>query len=204
VALDATVVIATFGGPEWIDLAQSRAIPSTAGEAPYIHAHGDTLAEARNTGLDAVETEWVIHLDADDELEPGYVDALSDGVADLRAPSVRYVQDGRTAAPRMPRVAGHRHECAADCLAEGNWLVVGTAVPTKLAQQVGWRDWPVYEDWDFFLRCWRKGATVEPVPEAVYRAHVRPDSRNRSRDIELKNRVHVDIFDSVFKPAQAA
>lgn len=180
--MDVTVAVATYGDRAWIDLASRRAVPSAlALNVSVVHAHGDTLHEARNAALDRVETEWVIHLDADDELEPGYVDAMARGAADLRVPSVRYVHGGRAGTPRVPRVAGHRHACVADCLAYGNWLVIGSAVRADLLRAVGgWRDFPWSEDWDAWVRCWLAGATVEPAPDAVYRAHVRHGSRNRA------------------------
>lgn len=182
--MDVTVAVATYTGPrgDMSGLAQERAIPSAeALGVPVVHVRGQSLHEARNTCLDVVATEWVIFLDADDELEAGYLDAMAGAAADLRAPSVRYVHGGRPAAPRMPRVAGHMHACDADCLAWGNWLVVGTAVRADLLRRVGgWRDFPWSEDWDVWVRCWRAGATIAAVPDAVYRAHVHPQSRNRA------------------------
>lgn len=193
---DATVVTGTFGASWWGELANERARRSVPEGVPFVHTHAATLAQARNVALESVETEWVVNLDADDELEPGYMEALAAGTADLRAPSVRYVQDGRSARPRVPKVAGHRHPCSAECLDQGNWLVIGTAVRADLARDIGWREWPVYEDWDFFWRCHLAGATVEAVPDAVYRAHVRFDSRNRAPDMAVKNDVHRQIVDA--------
>jgi glycosyltransferase involved in cell wall biosynthesis len=191
--------------PEWHALAHQRAAKSAEPQAPVILRHGLSLAHARNEGLALVQTEWVIFLDADDELEPGYVEALEKATADLRAPSVRYVRNGHEQDPWMPQVAGHRHQCSAECLREGNWLVVGTPVRTELLRDVGgWREFPVYEDWDVWLRCWRAGATIEPVPEAVYRAHVRSDSRNRGPAMAEKNRVHQDIVRANFPDLQEA
>lgn len=197
--MDVTVVVATFGDEWWKRLAWKRAIPSALAQAPCVHSHRDSLVEARNAGVASVESEWIIHLDADDELEPGYVDALGRGRADLRAPSVRYVQGGRVGTARQPRVARHRHNCSAGCLSEGNWLVVGTAVRTELARKVGgWRDFPWSEDWSLWLRCYLAGATVEACPDAVYRAHVRPDSRNRSATHAEKLVAHKAIYDDAF------
>lgn len=194
--MDLSVVIGTFGDGHWRDLAESRAVPST-GDAPTLHVHGQSLADARNKGLEMVETEWVVFLDADDELTPGYVDAMAEGFADLRAPSVEYVGP-RTQRPYVPKVAGHHHECSGDCLVEGNWLVIGAAARTDIVRDVGgFRDWEVYEDWDLWLRCYLAGATVEAIPEAVYRAHVRPDSRNRAPSMEIKNRVHHEIVKAI-------
>lgn len=190
--IDATVVIGTFGDPFWQQLAIERAIPSAeAHGVNVIHIHADTLHEARNLGLQQVDTEWVCHLDADDELEDGFFTHMDAVDGDLRVPSVAYVRKHNRQRPRMPRVASHDHDCTADCLTEGNWLVVGTVARTALLTEVGgWRDWPMYEDWDLWLRCWQHGATITPVPEAVYRAHWRIDSRNRAPSIDEKNAVH--------------
>lgn len=192
---DVTVVIGTFGSRHWAELAWSRAEPSVPEGIPVYHVHHETLAKARNEALGLVETEWVIHLDADDELEPGYVDALLGGSADLRAPAVRYVHGGRERPPYVPRVAGHDHDCTAECLRGGNWLVVGTLARAQQLRDVGgWREWDAYEDWDLWLRCWLAGATVEAIQEAVYRAYVRTKSRNRGLSMSFKNDVHAEIL----------
>lgn len=182
--MDVTVAIGTYGPESWVRLAEQRAIPSArALGVPVVHHHDATLHDARNGALALVDTAWVVHLDADDELEPGYLDAMATGAADVRAPSVRYIHGRRppSAAPaRMPTVSGHDHQCEAACLAWGNWLVVGAMVRADLARAAGWRDWPWSEDWDLWVRIWQAGATVEAIPAAVYRAHVRHNSRNRS------------------------
>mgnify|MGYP002360989162 CR=1 FL=1 len=199
-----TVCVATFGDESWRELAIRRAIPSAAAELPdaILHVHGESLHDARNRCLERVRTEWVIYLDADDELEPGYVGALLNGpeTGDLRAPAVRYVPDGVDPDNRrayVPRVAGHRHDCETECLEAGNYLVIGTAVRADLVRAVGgWHDWPVYEDWDLWLRCKRAGATVASVPDAVYRAGWRAGSRNRAPSREVKDQTHHAIVEA--------
>lgn len=202
--MDLTVAVATYGAPSWEALATERAIPSAEAEGvEVVYAHRDTLQNARNAALDSVTTEWVVFLDADDELEPGYVAAIEAGSADLRAPAVSYVRPYHPPRrPGMPKVAGHRHACTADCLPQGNWLVIGTAVRAQMVRDVGrWHDWACYEDWDLWLRCWQAGATVEAIPKAVYRAHVRFDSRNRGPSIASKNAVHHAIVAANFPVA---
>lgn len=193
--MEVTVVVATFGGDEWVDLARSRAIPSAeALGVPVVHAHAGTLSDARNAGLAQVNTEWVCHLDADDELEPGYFDAIASGTADVRAPAVRYVSWTTNRPARVPKVAGHTHACTAECLVDGNWLVIGSVARTELLRAVGGHmefDWS--EDWSLWLRCHLAGASFEAIPQAVYRAHVRRDSRNRSASAQKRLEVHRQI-----------
>ena len=164
--MEVTVVVGTYGEGRWARMARSRAIPSAESQAPVIHEHGKTLAEARNTALERVETEWVIHLDADDELEPGYVEAMSTGTADLRAPAVRHVWPKWASEPEVPKVRAHDHDCVAECLRAGNWLCIGTratdrdASGGRMGDSVGLKTG----------RCspaWQAGATVEAVPLAV-------------------------------------
>lgn len=186
-----TVVVSTFGDPKWITLAAERAIPSAeALGVPVVHSHDDTLDLARNNGAGLAMTEWLCFLDADDELEAGYFDEMAKADADLRAPLVRYVTDDHAPEARWPRVWGHNHDCEAECLAFGNYMVIGTLVRADLFRQVGgFRNFAWSEDWDLWVRCWHAGATVERT-EAVYRAHVRPDSRNRAPLAEFKLAQH--------------
>ncbi len=202
--MSVSVVIATFGDASWQQLAQTAAASAEDQADEILCVHGDTLATARNEGLRMAAGEYVIHLDADDELEPGYVTAMLTGTADIRAPAVRYVQDGRVRAPRVPRVAGHDHDCTADCLPHGNFIAVGALARTQVLRDAGgWEDWPVYEDWALFLRCWKLGASVEAIPDAVYRAAWRPDSRNRAPAMVEKNRVHTDIVAAILGESAA-
>lgn len=188
--MDVTVAVATFGDLFWQALAQHRAIPSAQAQGvPVVHYHGEDLAAARNGALAQVSTEWVVHLDADDELEAGYIAAMAAGRGDVRVPRVRYVKGSVLAPALMPRVAGHRHWCTAACLIHGNWIVIGAAVRADLVRKVGgWRDYDWSEDWDLWLRCHLAGADIAPCERAVYRAYVRADSRNRgaSRDARLE------------------
>jgi glycosyltransferase involved in cell wall biosynthesis len=198
--MDITLTVATFGAPEWRDLAESRAIPSCEAQGvPVIHHHGDSLADARNGALALVETEWVAVCDADDELEPDYVEAMSRGTADVRGPLARYMVDGCERNLWQPRVWNHHHDCVAECLEWGNWLLIGSAVRTEMLREVGgWRDFPWSEDWDVWIRCWQAGATFELIRDAIYRAHVRPDSRNRGADHAEKMAAHQVIYEANF------
>ena len=172
-----TVVIPTFGGDIWREYAM-RAMMSAKPQAPTIHIHGDNLADARNKCLAAVKTEFVVHLDADDVLLPGYVNAMLLGSADVRIPMVRNMHNNHRL-PYNMNVYKHQHLCEPECLLEGNYIVVGAAVRTELARSVGgWWDEEIYEDWSLWLRCQQAGASFEYIPDAIYGFHKVKNSRN--------------------------
>ena len=193
--MNVSVAIGTFGGQHWVDLAQRAIRSARALDVPVLHVHANSLHEARNEALNRVETEWVIHLDADDELDICFVEEMEKGSADVRAPSVAYINGGYISNPLVPQVFGHSHQCVADCLVDGNWLVVGSMVRTDLVRKVGgWKDYPVYEDFDLWQRCWLAGASMEAIPCAIYKAYVRYDSRNRGfNSQETKAMTHYRI-----------
>lgn len=197
--MDVTVLVGTFGDEQWSTLAEERAIPSVPAGVPVIHAHADTLQEARNKALFQAKTEWVCHLDADDELTPDYFEHMATGTADVRAPSVSYVRGGHAQPPGLPQVWAHHHQCTQECLPDGNWIIVGAVARTKLLHDIGgWRDFNWSEDWDVWLRCHLAGASIEAVPAAVYVAHVRADSRNRAPAQAEKLAAHHAIYNANF------
>ena len=53
---------------------------------------------------------------------------------------------------------------------------------------------PRWEDWAIFLRAFRRGATIEHVPEAEYLQHWRADSMVRTvADVCDPKQLHADI-----------
>lgn len=202
--MDVTACVGTYGAAEYVKLAYERPVASAlAAGVPFVHCHGRTLHEARNACLDAVRTEWCVFVDADDELHPRFFERIELGTADIRVPAVQYV-DGSRAAPHVPRVVGHNHLCQAECLEYGNWIVIGAVARTSLLRAVGgFHDYPMYEDYDLWVRCWKAGATIEAVPGATYIAHVRPGSRNRAPDPSERMRVHRWIAEANGLPVPA-
>lgn len=190
--IDCSIIVSTFGSYRWQLLAQERAIPNAKSfGVPVIYNHATTLHEARNKGLYEATTEFVCHLDADDELAPGFFEHMSKVDGDLRPPSVNHVHERVTF---MPKVIGrngvHKHICVADCLAEGNWLVVGTVARTELLKQVGgWKEWGTFEDFDLWQRAWVAGATVTAVPEAVYRAYSTAQGRCKNLPVAESTKI---------------
>lgn len=183
-----SVIIGTFGAESWQDLAKARALPSVEAQTvrpeEVLLVHGATLAQARNTGAANATGDWLCFLDADDELDPRYLEAMEAATGTLRAPAVQYVTDDVAAEPFL--LADRDIRLLNPC-------VIGTLVPRTLFHQVGgFREEPVFEDWSLWLRCWNTGADIVHVSEAIYRAHVSPESRNNQGG-PLVRRTYNDI-----------
>ena len=171
--MDVTIVVGTFGSPEWVALARKRALPSADKQGcPVIHVHDHTLAEARNRGIALATTTWVCVLDADDEMSDGYIPGLLQGSADIRAPRLVEVHEDGT----------HTHvELAHRDIEKLNPLPVSCLARRDLILAAGgFQPWQAWEDYALWLRMVRAGATYEHSSAATLFAHVRAGSRNRT------------------------
>lgn len=181
--MSVSIIVGTFGDQEhWGKIAQ-RALSSAEMQtvpAEVLHSHHDTLQLARNAGAGVAKGEWLIFLDADDELDPKYVESMLAGTGTLRQPATLGIVDGKE--DPFPVVIPKKN------LLDGNYMVIGTMCRHDLFDEVGgFHDYPIYEDWDLWIRMWIAGAVPEPCPEAIYRVHVRQDSRNnQDRDTQVK------------------
>lgn len=155
------------------------------------HQPDGSIASCRNAAAERARGEWLLFLDADDRLAPGYVQAMTQTL-----PSV----NGRSLlTPRVSYVAGrggYRHRSPTFWpevdMRGGNWLVIGTLVRRDFFFEVGgFRDFPHgLEDWNLWARCVRAGATIVKVPGAVYIAHFNKLSKHhqlgRDREAYVK------------------
>jgi GT2 family glycosyltransferase len=179
-----SVIVATYGGPEWEALAKERAMRSAENQLPchvmFRHEPDGTRASSLNHAASHAATDWLCFLDADDELAPGYVGAMrraveqnTDGTLALFTPAAQWVRRGRPAPP------GFQKEIP---LERGNWLVIGTLISRDLFNEIGgFHEHPHgLEDWNLWARAVRAGAKIVKVPDAVYIAHVNPQSKHRT------------------------
>lgn len=159
--MSVTVVVATYGSTRWAawgNLAAVNAEKVTGVPVVRVHSPRLSLAGVRNEGLRQVQTERVCFLDGDDGLEPGYFDR------DLPADITVTPLDGV-----FPTVNRHSHQCEPGCLVSGNYIHVGAIASTETIRRLGgFRDLPIYEDWDLWLRCYYAGATFESSPGPSY------------------------------------
>lgn len=205
-----SIIVATYGEASWSSLAQERALPSAqqqgAHEAFGIHRNDWSIARVRNLGAEQALGDWLCFLDADDELGPGYVEAMQRALEQERGvtvapllltPAVSYIFNGRPRPPKFHPLGDLRDD---------NFLVVGTLVERELFMKVGgFGDYPHgFEDWSLWAKCWKIGARVVQVKHAIYYAHVNPKSKHRQawRDrkwqVEMHNRVRRELFPEVY------
>jgi glycosyltransferase involved in cell wall biosynthesis len=178
------VIIATYGDERWSDLAWSHAFDSVRDQdctTIVNHSPDGTLASSRNYAAGQVDTDWLCFLDADDQLAPDYVETMmrvaprldpwvespfGPGRDSLLVPRIQYMHGGRPQGPPAIPAWGRP-------LIEINCAVIGTLVPRRLFEAVGgFRELPMYEDWDVWLRCVLAGAVMIPVEETCYCATV--------------------------------
>jgi glycosyltransferase involved in cell wall biosynthesis len=177
-----SVCVGTYGSDDWRNLAAKRAVPSveqqTLPPADLQVVHGANLHEARNQAAAQAGGEWLCFLDADDELEPRYLEAMTQVIE----------QDGPPKRLLQPATLGVYSTGCTDCepvlhdpkdLHVQNYLIIATVVRRDQFLHVGgFADLISHEDWDLWVRCWLDGAVVQPVPNAIYRVHVRSNGRN--------------------------
>lgn len=175
------MVVGIFGDKEvWVPRSQ-RALDSVLGqtaEPATIHlVYADTLAKARNQGAEEATGSHVVFLDADDELDDGYIEAMQasldkHGPGHLHQPATLGISPAGKEDAKSVMIPSRD-------LSTGNYLVIGTMVERKLFLDVGgFPEFPAWEDFALWLRCVASGARVVKVPDAVYRVHVSPNGRN--------------------------
>lgn len=204
-----SILVCTYGEARWPQLAAERAVPSAIKQGAYeVRQHHDpngTIATVRNHAAQQALGDWLVFLDADDELALGYISAMwgaweraGEGAErTLFTPRVSYIhaRGRRQQAKFWPVVP----------FEDANWMVIGTMISKQLFCEMGgfrnYGDPPgsnAYEDWGLWALCQREGATVVKVPDAVYVAHVEESSRHRGATHETRLGWHFEIGRDLF------
>jgi glycosyltransferase involved in cell wall biosynthesis len=172
----------------------------STGEAHVLRVPHGHVAAARNHGIRAARTPYVMVLDSDDRMEPEY---LSRTVALLEADPGLAVAGSwlRTwgAAEWIVRPTGGGVEAF---LARNN-CPASALLRRSCWEEAGGYDEAVrgdYEDWDFYLRVTSRGRRIAVVPEPLLRYHLAPHSLNtegfarRPEIVADLIRRHLDVY----------
>jgi glycosyltransferase involved in cell wall biosynthesis len=164
--------VATFGQgvyDEWALRGAKTLERNKAGFDQAVHIHASSLASARNEVIDLLETEWIVLLDADDDLMPGYAEAVRRGAESGHLLQVKTIGrvDGllETEAVYIPR----------SNMWDRNYLIIGTVFEKKFAPQ--FTGLPILEDWEFWMRMISAGHDVKQI-DATYIVDVNNTGRN--------------------------
>lgn len=186
-----TVIIASFGDDRWIDLADERALPSVAHWPDVFHFHwpetGRSVGAVRNLAVEASRADgWICFLDPDDELAPGYLEAMTSAAVypeDLYAPALKLGSG-------PARVLDDR-----DIVDGLNPCPIGTVIHRDTFDRVGgfW-DERAWEDWSLFRRVALTGGSIHFVPDAVYKAY--PSTKGRNSTVTRPKALRAEILDS--------
>lgn len=197
------VIIGTYGCESWKDralVAKYSVLQQTSMATSIYLVHGKTLAQARNEGAQRSTADWLLFLDADDVLDSNYIYAMREAIKQITCsnsllyPSVLTIENGvKSSSTKISEQ---------NPILEGNFMVIGTLVKRETFLQVGgFRELPMYEDWDLWIRCVAHGSTPHSVSSAVYHVIVNKSSRNhQSKRIAKKvgdlllNRYWRDIY----------
>ncbi|MCP3892688.1 MAG: glycosyltransferase family 2 protein, partial [Desulfobulbaceae bacterium] len=169
--------------------------------ATIIHTDNQGLASARNNGIAEAKGEYILPLDADDLIEPTYVEKAVDlldqtpdlGIVYCKARLFGAVETEWCLPPYSLKAMLQENLifCSA-MFRRSDWQDVGGYDPGMV---YGW------EDYEFWLSLIEKGRMVHQIPEMLFAYRVAPDSMVRSKEkwqkIAMFKRIyqrHRDLF----------
>lgn len=124
----------------------------------YIKQNNAGVCLASRKGLEAAKGEFLIRLDADDYLPPGYISTLHACLKKSFPPVVYAYCDAEYVGERQGRMPSAPFSLSR--LVQENYIHVSALVKTEAAREVGYFNPNMvhgFEDWDFWLSLAEKG-----------------------------------------------
>jgi glycosyltransferase involved in cell wall biosynthesis len=125
------------------------------------------LSRVRNLAASHATTEWIVFLDADDWLEPTYVEQAEAALA--RSPDIHVLVPDMTLVrgDRRPRLVRSRIPRDWRELLKRNTIVQTSFLRRELVNTLGGYDPQLdFEDWDFWVRALKAGGRFARLPGA--------------------------------------
>lgn len=148
------------------------------------------VAKARDIGVKMATGRLLLFVDADDKLAPDYIQQCGRAIAkaDIAYPNILGFGEGID-----PYLQETPKEITPEFVLSKNCYIPVTSMihKTMYTKLKGFSDYPVFEDWDFWIRAMFNGYTFAKANTLLYYRQT-ADSRNRANR-ETKNTVHYQI-----------
>jgi FkbM family methyltransferase len=189
------IVIVDDGSPDdTAEVARRLADGHPERQIRVVQQRNQGLPAARNRGIEAINTEYVLPLDADDTLSPLFVEKCVAALDAHPEYSIAYggqqdFGEGSTFYPHPPYDF--------PTLTRVNLIGVASAFRRKAWEDVGGysehlcvQQGAAYEDWDFWIGCGERGHFGLHVPDAIFYYRIRTGSMLAGAD-DTRWKAHV-------------
>jgi len=159
-----------------------------------IHTENRGVAAARNLGIKESRGDYILPLDADDKIEPEFLQKCVDILENHPDISIVYCLGALFGAEK-------RMICASEFSAR-KMLLSNLVFASALFRREDWQAVGGYnsnmtrgcEDWDFWLSLVEKGRRFHRIPEILFHYRIKDISRNASMDIETQVEMHLQLM----------
>lgn len=204
---DLEIVIVDDGSPDDTALVARRLAERHSDRAVrLLRQENQGLPASRNNAIESTGAELILPLDADDMLDPRFVEACVAALDRHRERSIAY-GDFQEFGARDRFVSRPEYDFVS--LTSVNGIGVASMFRRRAWEEVGGYNERLcskygasYEDWDFWISCGERGHFGVHVPEAVFHYRVRPGSMSATAD-EQRCKAHlVGCHPALYSPEQ--
>lgn len=155
------------------------------------------VARTRHEGALLATSETLLFLDADDCLEEYFIESMvktkAKSKADIIYPNVLLWSSWHPEVKLKNAWYESANKITWKNMMDYNQVVVTSLIPTKMYFELGgFGNFPILEDYDFWLKALKAGFTFAKSPSAVLKYRQREEGRNR-KNHELKNQFMFEI-----------
>lgn len=163
--------------------------PVFAGTVTLVHDKNRGVSRSRNEAVNLAASDWILFVDGDDAIESYFIEGMINTYkktdAHIIYPNVvMWRAWGQT--PGRNTYLEMKDVVTKETMKEANLLTVSSLIQRyDYIDCGGMRDYPILEDYDFWLRMLDYGCNTAKSPQSVLKYRHRQHSRNANA--ELKN-----------------
>lgn len=136
----------------------------------------ENLCKARNRGVKEATGDYILQLDADDILEPTFIEECTPLLEEKTIVATGHSEFGEVTGEYTVE-----DDLSLENFKRGNRILGCSVYPLKMWEEVGGYDETLegYEDWDFWLRALEAGYTIKKIDKPLVRIRIHKTSRNK-------------------------